>query len=112
MPRGASRFDTAEAGSPSTWEFILRAEKLRAAPDAAPDSAACSLDSADGSATVNVAKLDRMMRAAKKARAAGCSVCPVAMMCRNSCKSASCWSADAAARRTATARSATPIGRR
>jgi hypothetical protein len=58
-----------------------------------------------------VAKLNRMMREAKKARAAGCSACAVAM-CRNRCKSASCRSADAAARRTATARSATQIGRR
>ena len=71
MPRGASRFDTVEPGSPSTWDYILRAEAARAG-EQSPKTASprASLDESPSarvlSPTVDVAKLDKLMREANK----------------------------------------------
>lgn len=77
MPRGASRFDTAEPGSPSTWEYIVRAEKaassssptgLDAMLASSPPSSPAAGGSPSPGRSVDIAKLDELMRQAHKAR--------------------------------------------
>lgn len=68
MPRGASRFDTAQPGSPSTWEYILRAEKATAPGSPTNSVPRVSTGSPPASPTTDLAKLDALMRQATKER--------------------------------------------
>lgn len=66
MPRGNSRFDTVEPGSPSTWDHVLRAEQNAARPysggSGASTPARTSLDLATSPKVVDISKLNEVMQ--------------------------------------------------
>lgn len=71
MPRGRSRFDHAEPGSPSTWDQVLRSEQQSARVSAGGNASGASTPSRtslDGVAAtspkiVDLGKLDALMQA-------------------------------------------------
>ena len=66
MPRGNSRFDTVEPGSPSMWDHVLRAEQNAARPysggSGASTPARTSLDLATSPKVVDISKLNEVMQ--------------------------------------------------
>ena len=66
--RGASRFDNVEPGSPSTWDYVVRAELARS-PVGSPGGAvpaSTSPRAPAGAVSVDIGKLDALMRQAHK----------------------------------------------
>ena len=69
MPRGRSRYDTVEPGSPTTWDHVLRAEQhARVSNGGGSGAATPSRTSLDGPVAsspkiVDVSKLDALMQA-------------------------------------------------
>lgn len=69
MPRGRSRYDTVEPGSPSTWDHVLRSEQHARTSNGGSGASTPSRTSMDGPAAasspkiVDVTKLDALMQA-------------------------------------------------
>jgi hypothetical protein len=69
MPRGRSRYDTVEPGSPSTWDHVLRSERHVRTSNGGNSGASTPRTSMDGPAAasspkiVDVGKLDALMQA-------------------------------------------------